>query len=111
MDHGDGVDRDANGYAYDDGVHERAKKWQKVDNEDWPAPDVAARSRDREPHEWIAVRVRVVLERDGEAWLDGDATRWIGQRVCCRVGDRRLQVGWVWVNALDVKRRVEKPDP
>jgi hypothetical protein len=90
-------------HSYND---ERARaRWQVVNNTDWPPADIAARSCDKEPDEWIPVCVRLELERDGEVWVDGQATRWIGRKVCVLVGDPRLQVPWVWLAAEDVRRR------
>lgn len=54
-------------------------RWQKILNEHWPLVDRQgnrhARGVPDQKHP-IAVRVRVVWERDGETWLDGMARRW-----------------------------------
>lgn len=66
-------------------------------------PDVAQRLHDRPDS--IAVRVRVVWDRDGDPWLDGSATRWHGRHVFVRFSDHRSRLGFAWVDAGDVKRR------
>jgi len=50
--------------------------FQDVLNQSLPAPDVAERIKD---HASIDVTVRVEVQRDGEAWFNGSATRWHGQ--------------------------------
>jgi hypothetical protein len=53
----------------------------------------------------ILVKVRVVWQRDGEEWIDSDATRWTDRVVFVTFGDRRLSTIGVWVAPGDVRRR------
>ncbi|WP_313420581.1 hypothetical protein [Brevibacterium casei] len=70
--------------------------WQKVCNA------AAARSsyQDRPP---VPVRARVVFDRDGEAWLDGRATRLgFDGTIFVELVDRRMQTVGVWLLPDDV---------
>lgn len=70
--------------------------WQKVRN------DAGARGsyRDRPPQR---VRARVVFERDGEAFLDGAATRLgFDGAIFVELKDRRCQTIGVWLPPGDV---------
>jgi hypothetical protein len=82
---------------------------QKVLNESWPFRDSAgahARGLDDRPMaEQLDVRVRVEFDRDGEAWLEGKATRWNRSHVCVVCVDKRLTSPYLWVRAHDVRRR------
>ena len=89
------------GPSNDYGIPHNPAQFQDVLNQSWPAPDVAERVKD---HARIDVRVRVVFQRDGETWLEGQATRWHGQHVFVRVEDTRLRLPFVWVDAGDVRR-------
>jgi hypothetical protein len=51
------------------------------------------------------VTVRVVWERDGEEWIEGEATRWTDRVVFVTFWDRRLSTIEVWVVPDDVRRR------
>jgi hypothetical protein len=84
------------------GIPHHPERFQEVTNSSWPEPAVAERLRDVEP---IAVRVRIVWNHDGEAWLDGSACRWSGRHVFVRFTDERSRVGFAWVDAADVERR------
>jgi len=90
-------------------------KNQKVLNEHWPQTDrrgqLHARDVPDQKHP-IAVRVRVVWERDGEEWIEeGMARRWTHARGRTRASvyvtfdDERLRGSGVWVAPSDVKRR------
>ena len=61
----------------DYGIPHHPGRLQDILNQSWPSPEVARSLHDRP--DGIAVRVRVVWERDGEEWVDGTATRWHGQ--------------------------------
>jgi hypothetical protein len=76
-------------------------RWQRILNESFPrdARDIPAQ---RDP---IPVRVRVVWKRDGEEWVDGEATRWTERVVFVEFRDRRLSTIGVWVRPNDVRRR------
>jgi len=93
-------------HGYD--VSNNTEQWQEILNQSWPLADDHGKRHargiaNRVP---IAVRVRVVFELDGETWLDGQALRWHGRCVYVEVGDRRMQVRGVWVDADDVNRQV-----
>ena len=76
------------------------RTWQRVLNEQWPPhPDRTV------AHEPIAVRVRVVWERDGLTWLDGGAIRWTTREVFVLIRDPRCSILGVWVPSADVVRR------
>jgi hypothetical protein len=75
--------------------------WQTITNERFPR-DARSIPNQRNP---ISVRVRVVWERDGEEWIDGDATRWTDRVVFVTFGDRRLSTIGVWVVPGEVRRR------
>lgn len=78
---------------------------QKVLNQEWPLRDKdGPHARGIRDHDPIPVRVRLVLEHDGEVVLPGEAQRWTRTHVYVRVGDPRLQVAGVWVVAADVRR-------
>ena len=72
------------------------QRWPLCDGRGWHARGVP----DRRP---VAVRVRIVWERDGEEWIHGTATRWTNA-VFVRVDDPRLSGFGVWVPASDVHR-------
>lgn len=81
---------------YDDYGTATWRYWQKIRN------DVGARGsyRDRPP---VAVRARVVFERDGEVWLDGTATRLgFDGAIFVELKDRRVQTIGVWLTPGDV---------
>ncbi|TSD68150.1 hypothetical protein [Aeromicrobium piscarium] len=83
-------------------------QYQKVLNESWPLVDADGKKHAigiPTRRDTIPVRVRVIFERDGETWLDGEADRWHGQHVHVAVSDPRLQISGVWVDASDVRRR------
>ena len=70
--------------------------WQKIRN------DAGARGsyRDRPP---VAVRARVVFERDGEVRLDGTATRLgFDGAIFVELHDRRMQTVGAWLPPDDV---------
>lgn len=104
----DEIRRDANGYDYAMGPGPRLAREQVVKNETWPLRDKNgwhARGIDDQPAEkQIAVRVRLVLERDGEVVLPGRAARWNASHVFVIVDDERVPRGQVWVRAGDVER-------
>lgn len=75
-------------------------QWQTVLNQSWPDNPLGLPQ-----HQPINVTARIVFEHDGEVWLDGTASRWVGQCVCVEINDPRLQVRYCWVDAGDVKRR------
>ena len=87
-------------------VSHQPQLWQTVINQHWPLHDrQGAHARgipDRTP---IPVRVRLEWERDGEQWLDGQATRWTRDSVYVQLDDPRLRVNGVWVRPGDVRRR------
>ena len=87
-----------------------AEQWQKVQNENWPALEVAKRLKDVPAAQAIDVVARIVFETDGEQYLHGRAVRWTRDHVCVSISDRRLQVSYVWLNPADVRRRGEQ-DP
>lgn len=113
MDLGDGVDRDANGYAYTNGITSRVRVQQKVLNASWPLHDGTtaharnihdARHADGSP--WtIDVEARVELEHDGIVVLPGRAQRWTRTHVYVVVEDERVPWQKVWLRAADVRRR------
>jgi hypothetical protein len=114
VDHGDGIVRDANGYAYKDGITPLVARQQKVLNESWPQRDA-----DGSPHArgvspavhadgspWtIDVDARIELNDDGEVILPGRAERWTKTHVYVVVTDPRVPWGKVWLSATDVRRR------
>jgi hypothetical protein len=79
---------------------------QRVLNERFPR-DARDIPDQRHP---IPVRARVVWERDGEEWVDGDATRWTDRVVFVELDDPRHATFGVWVVLGDVRRR-EGPAP
>jgi hypothetical protein len=103
----DGINRDANGYAYKDGITSRIAREQKVLNESWPFKDAKgrhARGIDDQPAgNQRACLVRVELEQDGEVILPGRATRWNSSHVYVIVNDQRVPRQAVWVRAHDVR--------
>lgn len=103
----DGLGRDAQGVSYGSYPAERAKHYQKVLNQSWPLrhPDGSSHARGIDTRPAIDVTVRLVLERDGETFLDGQADRWTKTHVHVSLSDPRLQVNGAWVLAEDVKRR------
>lgn len=113
MDQGDDVERDANGYAYRDGITSRVAVQQKVLNASWPLHDGTtphargihdAQREDGSP--WtIDVEVRVELEHDGVVVLAGRAERWTRTHVYVVVEDPRVPWQKVWLRAADVRRR------
>lgn len=115
MDHGDGIARDANGYAYRDGITSRVGRHQKVLNESWPLRDASgphARginpSRHADDSPWVIdVEVRVELEHDGVLMLPARAERWTKTHVYVVVNDPRVPWGKIWLKAQDVRRRAE----
>jgi hypothetical protein len=66
--------------------------WQAITNERFPR-DARTIPDQRHP---IPVIVRVLWERDGEEWIDGEATRWTDHVVFVTFGDRRLSTTGVW---------------
>jgi hypothetical protein len=76
-------------------------RWQRILNVTFPrnARDIPTH---RDP---IPVRVRVVWKRDGEEWIDGEATRWTDRIVFVEFWDRRLATIGTWVKPRDVRRR------
>jgi hypothetical protein len=104
----DGVDRDANGYAYKDGITSRVAREQKVLNESWPFRDSKgrhARGIDDQPvTNQRPCLVRLELEHDGEVILPGRAVRWNQSHVYVVVNDQRVPRQAVWVLARDVRR-------
>ncbi len=80
------------------------KARQAVLNESWPPPAIARTTPDRDP---IDVTVRLVLDRDGERWMDARADRWHGQHVYVTIeGPQITKYGsGVWLHASDVRRR------
>ena len=84
-------------------------RWQSVLNEHWPTRP--GQFKDHRPG--IAVRVRVVWERDGEEYLDGRAIRWDdGEHVFVYIRDTtgRLSSQGVWVKPADVYRAAESAE-
>jgi hypothetical protein len=79
--------------------------WRDVLNMHWPPEPTVFRRRDK----GIAVRVRIVWDRDGEEYVEGVATRWDADHVYVEVIDKRLQGNGVWVKPCDVYRRSPKP--
>jgi hypothetical protein len=113
MDFGDGIDRDANGYAYRDGITSRVERHQRVVNESWPrvGADGTRHARDVKParHDdgspWtVDVIVRLELDVDGVVVLPGRAERWTKTHVYVVVDDPRVPWGRVWVVSADVSR-------
>jgi hypothetical protein len=113
MDLGDGVNRDANGYAYEDGITSIVARHQKVVNESWPQRDAdgtrhardvrPAKHPDRSP--WaIDVMVRLEFDVDGLVVLPGRAERWTKTHVYVVTDDPRVPWNRVWVRAGDVSR-------
>jgi hypothetical protein len=116
MDHGGGVDRDANGYAYRDGITSRVERYQRVVNESWPqvGDDGTRHARGVKPARradgspWtVAVMVRLELDVDGVVVLPGRAERWTTTHVYVVVDDPRVPWGRVWVRAADVSRAAD----
>lgn len=113
MDLGDGIDRDANGYAYADGITSRVGRHQDVLNRSWPLRDAdgfharginPAQHPDGTP--WtIDITARVELKDDGVVFLPGRAERWTKTHVYVVVDDARVPWGFVWLQARDVQRR------
>ncbi|MET0887742.1 MAG: hypothetical protein ABWX92_14980, partial [Mycetocola sp.] len=110
----DGIDRDANGYAYRDGITSRVASEQKVLNESWPFRDSKGRHArgidDRPAKDQRLVTVRLVLKSDGEVFLPGRATRWTDlpadrAHVFVVVDDPRVRRGMVCVRFRDVRPR------
>jgi hypothetical protein len=85
-------------------VEQQLRMHQNVVNESWPPPAVAREVRDVARERQVDVTVRLVFERDGEQQVPGRAVRWWKRHVCVSVNDRRLQVGYVWLDAGDVQR-------
>lgn len=112
MDRGDGIDRDANGYAYRDGITSRVGRHQKVLNASWPQQDTnGGHARDVKPARhgdgsaWtIDVEARVELDPDGVVVLPGRAERWTKTHVYVVVEDPRVPWQAVWLRASDVRR-------
>lgn len=70
--------------------------WQKIRN----AAGARDSYRDQPP---VPVRARVVFERDGEAWLDGTATRLgFDGAIFVELNDRRMQTVGAWLPPDDV---------
>lgn len=97
-------------YAVMAGMNDRPQpphvlRWQSVLNEHWPARP--GRFKDRSPE--VAVRVRVVWERDGKEYIDGHAVRWDGEHIYVRIRDTtgRLPGQGVWVKPSDVYRSAD----
>lgn len=67
----------------------------------WPA--VPGGFSERDP---IPVTVRIVWARDGEEYLQGQATRWDAEHVYVRISDDRCQSNGVWLKPIDVYRRL-----
>lgn len=90
--------------------HAQKAGYQTVQNESWPFSDSQgrhARGLDDQPAErQIDVTARLVLDRDGEVWLDGRAVRWNRSHVMVVISDPRLHTGMVWLRAHDVRRRL-----
>ncbi|MFC5676084.1 hypothetical protein [Aeromicrobium endophyticum] len=116
MDLGDGVDRDANGYAYKDGITSRVGRHQRVLNESWPQrdPDGSRHARNVHPAKrgdgtpWtIDVEVRLEFDVDGVVVLPGRAERWTKTHVYVVVDDPRVPWAHVWVSAGDVSRAAD----
>jgi hypothetical protein len=53
----------------------------------------------------IAIRARVVWERDGVELLDTVATGWTSRIVLVEITDHRWRLRGVWLDAADVRRR------
>jgi hypothetical protein len=116
MDLGDGVNRDANGYAYEDGITSIVARQQKVMNESWPQRDAdgSRHARDVRPAKhpdgspWtIGVMVRLEFDGDGVVVLPARAERWTKTHVYVVVVDQRVPWGRVWVRAGDVSRAAD----
>ncbi|NED95835.1 hypothetical protein G1H11_10970 [Phytoactinopolyspora alkaliphila] len=77
------------------------KHEQAILNHHWPS-----RPRDYALHEpGIAVRVRLIWERDGEQFIEGVARRWDADHVYVELKDTRSQANGVWLKPQDVYRR------
>lgn len=103
--------RDANGYRYDRGSVARRVGYQPVTNESWPFRDEdgwhARGLNDKPAEEQVDVVARVVFQDDGETWLEGRAVRWTDNHThaCVLISDPRLQTGYVWLRAHEVRPR------
>ena len=65
-----------------------------------PTPGRApARRRQRERTTPIAVRVRLIWQRDGDEFLDTIAVGWAGQLVHVQIRDLRVRIGFAWLHA------------
>lgn len=109
MDQGDGIQRDANGYAYADGITSRIARQQEVLNESWPLrrPDGTHHANgihDQPANNQRPCLVRLELKDDGEVVLPGRAARWTATHVYVIVDDPRVPRQAVWVRAHDVRR-------
>lgn len=85
---------------------------QEILNIHWPAEPQAF--SERTPS--IPVRVRLVWEHDGEAFVEGWATKWDAAHVHVMIEDERTERSGVWVKPHDVYRRSPQffyglPDP
>jgi len=80
---------------------DRAALWQTVRNER-PIPPRAAQ-RDFYPP--VDVTAWVVWERDGLELVDTTAHIWAGRDVLVWLPTPRRQINWLWLSALDVRRR------
>jgi hypothetical protein len=110
MDNGDDISRDANGYAYDQGITSEIARHQDVLNQAWPEKDTtgyhAHNIHDQPADRHILVTVRLELKDDGEVFLPGRATRWNSRCVfVTSINDPRIARPGVWVLAADVRRR------
>jgi hypothetical protein len=87
-------------------VGNNSDRWQLILNQSWPLVDEQGKRHARgvPSRSPIAVRVRVVFDRDGETWLDGQAIRWHNRSIMVEANDPRLRVHRVWVDTGDVQR-------
>ena len=82
------------------GYEERRALYQQLLN----ARPIPPRDRQNPHRAPIAVRVRLVWERDGVEHLDTRAWDWVGRDVLVDVPGPRLQVNAAWLDAADVRR-------
>lgn len=80
---------------------------QVVTNQRWPAPEVARRLKPLPSNHHITVDARIVWAVDGEEWVPATAIAWTQHHVKLSCSDRRLQVPYVWLPPVDVRRRLD----